>query len=177
MQNISELLIHSVDLSAFGKTPAGDSLFRVVWAPTRIEKVWFKETKQLFDVQTYPDCEMWVLEKWMSALDFAGTREGFASQHENMPIAMEYPAEGEYAECMRFPTNESVSMAAKAVELLIYGKTNVTEKERIMALKLREELKEQDITEQTSAAIKDVLDPQWSGKRVKLYDALGNTIH
>lgn len=177
MQSKNDLKIHAVDLSAFGKTPTGDPLFRVVWAPGRIEKCWWKETKQLFDVQMYPECEQWVLEKWMSALDYAGPPEGYASQHAKMPIAMEYPADGEYAECMRFPNNESVSMAAKAVELLVYGKTNITEKERIQALRLREEMKEKDQDEQTSAAIKDVLDPQWSGKRVKLYDAAGNTIH
>ena len=89
MQKASELTIHSVDLSAYGKTPAGDPLFRVVWAPTRIEKCWWRETKQLFDVQMYPECEQWILEKWMSGLDFAGTPEGFASQQEKMPLSME----------------------------------------------------------------------------------------
>src|ERR1700735_1826668 len=113
----------------------------------------------------------------MFALDFAGTPDGFASQQAKMPISMPYPTDGEYAECMRFPSNEAVSMAAKAVELLLFGKTNITEKERIQALRLREELKEKDITERTSSAIKDVLDPQWSGKRVKLYDGAGNIIH
>lgn len=177
MQANSELTIHTIDLSEFGKTPSGDSLFRIVWAPTRIEKFWWRETKQLFDVQMYPDCEMWILEKWMSGLDWCGTPEGFASQQARMPITMEYPADGEYAECMRFPNNESVSMAKKAVELLLYGKTNITEKERIQALKLREEMKENDIDQKTSDAIHDVLGENYSGKRVKLYDAAGNIIH
>lgn len=177
MQNLSELTVHAVDLSEFGKTPAGLPLFRVVWAPTRIERLWWRETKQLIDVQTYPDCEMWILEKWMSGLDFAGTPEGFAEQMRRAPISMEYPTDGEYAECMRFPNNEAVSMAKKAVELLLYGKTNITEKERIQALKLREELKEKDIDQKTSDAIHDVLGENYAGKRVKLYDAAGNIIH
>lgn len=177
MQNLSEITVHAVDLSEFGKTLAGFPLFRVVWAPTRIEKFWWRETKQLMDVPMYPNCENWVLEKWMSGMDYAGSPEGFASQQAKAPISMEYPTDGEYAECMRFPNNESVSMAKKAVELLIYGKTRITEKERIQALRLREELKEKDIEQKTSDAIHDVLGENYAGKRVKLYDAAGNIIH
>lgn len=125
----------------------------------------------------YPNREHWILEKWMSGLDWAGTPAAFDQLQAKMPIAMEYPTDGEYAECMAFPNNESVSMAKKAVEMLLHGTTNITEKERIQALRLREELKEKDLDERTSAAIKDVLDPQWAGKRVKLYDAAGNIIH
>lgn len=177
MQNLSEITVHAVDLSEFGKTPAGLPLFRVVWGKSRIEKFWYRETKQLFDVPMYPDCEAWVLEKWQSALDYAGTPDAFARQLKNSTITMEYPADGEYSECMRFPSNESVSMAPKAVEMLLYGKTNITEAERIQALKMREEMKEKDLDQKTSDAIRDVLDPQYSGKRVKLYDAAGNTIN
>lgn len=177
MQNKSELTIHSIDLSSFGKTPSGAPLFRVVWAPNRVEKLHYRVTKQMFEVKMYPDCENWVLEKWMSALDYAGPKDSFEQQQMKSEINMEYPADGEYAECMRFPTNESVSMAPHAVEFLLYGKTNITEKERIQALKLREELKEKDSDERTSAMIRDALDPQWSGTRVKLYDAAGNFIN
>lgn len=125
----------------------------------------------------YPDCEMWVLEKWLSALDYAGPRDSFEQQQKKSEINMEYPADGEYSECMRFPNNESVSLAPQAVQFLLHGKTNATEKERIAALKLREELKEKDSDERVSAAIRDSLDPQWSGNRVKLYDAAGNFIN
>jgi hypothetical protein len=177
MQNLSEITVHAVDLSEFGKTPAGLPLFRVVWAPTRIEKCWYRETKQIFELQMYPNREEWVLEKWMSGLDWAGTKEGFEQMSAKMPIGMEYPTDGEYAECMAFPNNEAVSMAKKAVELLMYGKTRITEKERIQALRLREELKEKDATQKTSDAIHDVLGENWKGKRVKLYDAAGNIIH
>jgi len=177
MQNASEITIHAIDLSEFGKTPSGLPLWRVVWAPTRIEKCWWRETKQMFEVKMYPDREEWILEKWMSALDFAGTPEGHAQMLAKAPISMEYPTDGEYAESMAFPNNEAVGMAKKAVEMLMHGKTNITEKERIQALRLREELKEKDLDAKTADAIKDVLDPQWSGKRVKLYDAAGNTIH
>jgi hypothetical protein len=177
MQNLAEITVHAVDLSEFGKTPGGLPLFRVVWSPSRIEKVWYRETKQLFELQMYPDSEAWVLEKWMSGLDYAGTPSSHAAQMEKSPINMEYPADGEYAECMRFPNNESVSMVKKAVEMLLYGTTNITEKERIQALKLREELKEKDIDAQAEAAIKDCLSPNYSGQRVKLYDAAGNMIH
>jgi hypothetical protein len=176
MQNIREITVHAVDLSEFGKTPAGLSLFRVVWGPSRIEKFWYRETKQLFDAPMYPDCEAWVLEKWQSALDFAGTPDAFARQLKDSTITMEYPIDGEYSECMRFPSNESVSMAKKAVEMLVYGKTNITEAERIQALRLREEMKEKDIDQKTSDMIRDALSPQYSGNRVKLYDAAGNTI-
>jgi hypothetical protein len=177
MQNLLEITIHAVDLSEFGKNPAGLSIFRVVWGPSRLEKIWFRETKQVQDLLRYPNCEEWVLEKWMSGLDYAGTPTAWAELQRKSPINLEYPTDGEYAECMRFPNNESVSMAKKAVELLVYGKTNITEAERRIALKLREELKEKDLDQKTSDMIKDALDPQWSGKRVKLYDAAGNTIH
>jgi hypothetical protein len=177
MQNKSEITIHTIDLSEFGKTPSGLPLFRVVLGSTRIEKCSWRETKQIFEILMYPNCEEWVLEKWMSGLDFAGTPEAFAGLQRRAPINMDYPTEGEYVECMRFPTNESVSMAPKAVELLLYGTTRITEAERIQALKLREELKEKDLEQKTSDMIRDVLSPQYSGKRVKLYDAAGNTIH
>jgi hypothetical protein len=177
MQNLNEITVHAVDLSEFGKNPAGLPVFRVVWAPTRLEKIWFRETKQVQDLLRYPNCEEWVLEKWMSGLDYAGTPAAWAEVQKKSPINLEYPTDGEYAECMRFPNNESVSMAKKAVELLVYGKTNITETERRLALQLREELKEKDLDTKTSDMIKDALDPQWSGKRVKLYDAVGNMIH
>lgn len=177
MQNASEITIHAIDLSRFGKTPAGLPLFRVVLGSTRIEKCSWRETKQIFEVLTYPNCMEWVLEKWMSGLDFAGTPSAFEELQRKSPINMDYPADGEYVECMRFPTNEAVGLAPKAVELLLYGTTQITEGERNQALKLREELKEKDLTERTSDMIRDALSPQYSGKRVKLYDAAGNTIH
>jgi hypothetical protein len=177
MQNASEITIHAIDLSRFGKTPSGLPLFRVVWGKSRVEKLWYRETRQLLDLPMYQDCEEWVLEKWLSAMDYAGTPDAFARQQERSPINMEYPPDGEYVECMRFPTNESVNMAPHAVELLMYGKTNITEAERIQALKLREEIKEKDIDQKTSDMIRDALSPQWSGNRVKLYDAAGNMIH
>lgn len=177
MQANTDLIIHPVDLSAYGKTPSGDPLFRVVWSTSRVEKLFYRVTKQLVEVKTYPQSEEWVLEKWMSALDYAGPKDSFEQQQMKSEINMEYPAGGEYAECMKFPTNDSVSMAPAAVEMLLYGKANVTEKERIQALRLREELKEKDIDNRTSAAIRDALDPQYSGTRVKLYDAAGNFIN
>jgi hypothetical protein len=177
MQNTSELIHHDIDLSAYGKTPSGKPLFRVIWAPNRVEKLHYRITKQMIEVKMYPDCEMWVLEKWMSALDYAGPRDSFDEQQKKSEINMEYPADGEYAECMRFPSNEAVRMAPQAVEFLLYGKANVSEKERIQALRLREELKEKDQDERASAIIRDALNPQWSGNRVKLYDAAGNIIN
>jgi hypothetical protein len=177
MQNISEITVHSIDLSEYGKTPAGDPLFRVVWSPTRIEKVWWRETKQVFEVKTYPNAEAWVLEKWQSGLDYAGPKDAYAELQKRMPVNMEYPTDGEYSECMRFPNNESVSMAKKAVEMLLYGTTHITEKERIEALRLREELKEKEADDRTSAMIRDAFATNWSGKRVSLYDTAGNVIN
>jgi hypothetical protein len=177
MQNVSEITVHAVDLSEFGKTLSGLPLYRVVWGPTRMEKVWFRETRQIMTLEMYPHCELWVLEKWMSGLDWAGTAEAFERQQDKSPISMEYPTLGEYAESMRFPNNESVSMVKKAVEMLEYNTTNITEAERILALKLREEMKEKDLEQKTSDCINDAMTPNWSGKRVKLYDAAGNTIH
>ena len=177
MQNISEIIVHSIDLSEYGKTPAGDPLFRIVWAPSRIEKVWWRETKQIMEIKMYPNAEAWVLEKWQSGLEFAGTPETFANIQTKLSVNMDYPADGEYSECMRFPNNESVSMAKKAVEMLLYGTTRMTEKERIQALRLREELKEKEADDRTSAMIRDAFAPNWSGKRVSLYDAAGNIIY
>jgi hypothetical protein len=177
MQNITEITVHEIDLSRFGKTPSGAPLFRVVWGPSRVEKLWYRETQQLIEAKMYPQSEEWVLEKWMSGLDWAGTPENFATQQSKMTINMEYPADGEYGECMRFPNNDAVSMAPMCVEMLLYGTTNVTEAERIAAIKLREEMKEKDADERASAMIRDALGAtNWSGKRVKLYDAAGNTI-
>jgi hypothetical protein len=177
MQSQLEITIHPVDLSEFGKNPAGLPIFRVVWGPTRLEKIWFRETKQVQDLLRYPNCKEWVLEKWLSGLDYAGTPSAWAELQRTKSINLDYPTDGEYDECMRFPNNEAVSMAKKAVELLVYGRTNITEAERTIALKLREELKEKDLDNRTSDMIKDALDPQWSGTRMRLYDAAGNFIN
>jgi hypothetical protein len=91
MQNISEITVHAIDLSEFGKTPAGDPLFRVVWGPSRIEKVWWRETKQIFELKTYPNKEAWVLEKWQSGLEWAGTPETFANLQAKMPSTWSTP--------------------------------------------------------------------------------------
>jgi hypothetical protein len=79
-------------------------LFRVVWGPSRIEKVWWRETKQIFELKTYPNKSVGtgeVAERTLSGPEHLRT---FANLQAKMPINMEYPADGEYAECMEFPT-------------------------------------------------------------------------
>lgn len=182
MQNPKEILIHDIDLSEFGKTPTGDSMFRVVWGPSRTEKILVKRRikNPVIEAKRYPNEELWILEKWQSALDWAGTPAGHASMCSGAPIEMEYPADGEYERCdVSFPNNEAVrEFAALYVRFLVMGKTEFTEQDRMKALKLREQIKEDDITERTSEAIHDVLSgPNYAGNRVKLYDAAGNIIH
>jgi hypothetical protein len=180
MQSTKEIMIHEIDLSEFGKTPKGDPLFRVVWAPTRTEKVLIKGRDKVVELKRYPNEECWLLEKWKSAYDWAGTREGHRNMCFGAPIAMEYPEDGEYERCdVSFPDGDAVKgFAALYVQYLVMGTVNYTEKDRLKALKLREQMKEQDIDEKTSDAINDVLSaPTWAGQRVKLYDAAGNIIH
>jgi hypothetical protein len=179
MQAKSELIIHPIDLSEFGKNPAGNPIYRVVWGPSRTEKVLIKSRNELAELKRYPNQECWILEKWQSALDWAGPRDSHEERCAKSHIAMDYPEDGEYEQCDgAFPDQESVfGFARLFVHFLVMGKVNYTEKERQRALKLREQIKEDDLDQKTSDAISDVLStPTWAGKRVKLYDAAGNMI-
>lgn len=180
MQNASEIKIHEINLSEFGKTPAGENLFRVVWAPTRTEKVLVKSRDEVVELLRYPGEECWLLEKWKSGFDWAGT----LTQHANMcsmaPISMDYPADGEYERCdVSFPDNQAVvGFARLYVQYLVLGTVKCTEKERIKALRLREELKEKEADTRSEDMIHDMIGTMnWKGKRVKLYDPSGNIIH
>lgn len=135
MQDISLINIHPLDLSRFGKTPQGKPVYRVVWADSRIEKAEYEG--RMYDVPLYTDkaAGKWILEKWLPADRFAGTREAFEKSCRDMGVNMEYPADGEYELSAIFPGEVVPELAYFWAGGINYDQANHTPAERARALR------------------------------------------
>lgn len=85
-------------MSKYGKNPYGDNLFRLVWAPSArylIYGTWPDGSTKASWNRKYPQAgDNWVLDKWLSAYEFAKcTPEVW---NETMTILGPYPDRGEY---------------------------------------------------------------------------------
>lgn len=140
MQPIADITVHSTDLSSRGLTPTGAPLFRVVWAPSRIDKVLRKDAEKVVEVPRY-DAPGWILEKWLDAKALAGEREAFELAVASSEIAMEYPADGDYEFCYDFSILNDLDRAPLIAKVVNFETNNLTFKDRREMIKLREELK------------------------------------
>ena len=81
-------------MARFGQNPFGENIWRIVHAPSRLRLGHAPEGRPKW-VRAYPEAkEHWVLEKWMSAYDFAKcTAEVW---NMSMTILGPYPSRGEF---------------------------------------------------------------------------------
>lgn len=152
MQSELDIVIHSVDLSGRGLTPSGKPVFRVVFAPTRIDKVLNKETGEIVQMRRYSE-EGWVLEKWTDAETYAGAREAWETVNLAANVSMEYPADGEYEAVYSFSPGEDVTHADFIAKVMNFDRENFTFAERRLALKLKKEMDAKEVDRQRDEII------------------------
>jgi hypothetical protein len=124
-------------LKHFGQTPFGQNLFRVVWAPTRLylvggrwtDRVEGKITRTVDEyrwIQRYGEEQNgWVLEKWLSAKEYAGPKElWIPDEVKGLYELGPYPSRGEYESCWTFPSYPQASYVEDKIRQLLYGKNH-----------------------------------------------------
>lgn len=123
-------------LSHFGMNPYGKEKYRVVYAPTRMYLVGgrWQDREQGKIVRTvdeyrwiprYQDTEGWVLEKWLSAEQFAGSKQIWEAEMDAdtglYPLGP-YPERGEFESCYTWPLHPPTSAVEQIIQMLEYGK-------------------------------------------------------
>jgi len=161
-------------LRHFGITPYGESLFRVIWAPSRMRMIGGRHTvrdgKPQIDRDVvanggrdnsvvrefvgykwypmYPRKQSYILEKWLSPVEYGGTRENYETQQRcaetGLLVSGPYPERGEYFFCYEFPDGyPAVSAVESIIRLILFGR-NFTIREK------RDAILEADKREQLS---------------------------
>jgi hypothetical protein len=161
-----EIKLHPVDLSVYGKTPAGAPIYRVVWAETRKTKLLYKGKiriiprylaidKELADIYDLAPAEKeactrnmqahWILERWKSSEEFVGvTREQYQAMRAQFPWAPDegFPEDGEYDFEAWFPSEIDEALLHRAIAEREYRRNNVRLVEKQIEAVAADELKE-----------------------------------
>ena len=126
-------------MDRFGMNPMSKPLYRVVWSDSRTYLLggdWNKDGGfEMREVPLYEGVHAWILEKWQSAEQFAGTKEFWDAQ-ERTPGASAlgpYPSEGEYVFAYAFPFEPTHSMISTWVRANT-ATMNLSAKERQNAI-------------------------------------------
>lgn len=140
-------------LRNFGVNVYGEPLFRVVWAPSRMRLIGGKHTERSGKMASdremkaagrdlsvtrewvgykwyplYPRKQCYVLEKWLSPIEYGGTKETYELQQKDaetgLLVSGPYPTRGEYFECHQFPEGYPAFSAVESViRLILFGRT------------------------------------------------------
>jgi len=132
-------------LSKFGLNPFGENMWRVVYAPSRRSMV-RQSAKRHIWMRTYPQAGVaWVLEKWKSAWEFAGSRATWESS--GIGVLGEYPSRGEYEHSHTFyPGPASLGHIERMIALTEAGPARFSANENKNAI--RAEMDKQKISDQ-----------------------------
>lgn len=99
------LKLYPMPMSRFGKNPYGENLYRIVLASSRKSLVFGKwneaGTPRAKYCATYPQipAEEWILEKWLSAFEFAGVTLQQWNDDPGLLSLGPYPSSGTYQMC------------------------------------------------------------------------------
>lgn len=161
MQPLADIIVKNIDLSARGLNPAGLPVFRVVWAPSRMDRVLNKENSDMVTLPRYDD-QGWVLEKWSTPEVYAGTKEAFEASVSASPVAMEYPSDGEYEACYAFGHEEEVEKAEFIAKVMNFDRENFTFADRRLALQMKAEMDAKEVDQKRD----DIIDRAMSGSKI-----------
>lgn len=178
MQDEREITFYpGLDLSECGKTPTGKALFRVVLASSRIDRCYSASTG-IFHVLPMYMHDGWMLEKWLSAQEFAGTPEAFEEYCKTIDLKKKYPTDGEYDAVHPFQSNEEVGLALEYARLAKFGKERMTPAEREKVKAFHREQKEKAIRDERSAIIRDAAPSRFGrvAEKHKFYNEYGREI-
>jgi hypothetical protein len=110
-------------MGRFGENLFGQPIYRVVFSDSRTDLLggkWPDGKCEYREVPRYPGIRgKWILEKWQSAEEYAGTKEQYnREQHDpdsGLLTCGPYPHRGEYSLCHIFITAPGETMVAWAV--------------------------------------------------------------
>lgn len=163
MQDLTTIKVHSLDLSEYGKNPAGKPIYRVVWADSRVEK--YEVEGKIHQVPLYAGKAdgKWVMEKWLSAEDFYGmTSQQFAEAQKQMGVGMEFDTSGTYELCTGgggiFPGEVTPKLAHLWASQINCDQANYTDAERARALREAYEESTKEAEKKKDAVIMNALE-------------------
>lgn len=142
-----------------GKNPAGLPIFRVVSAPSRRYRVCTGNDlggRKMQEFPLYPGIEQWILERWLPAERFAGSRTAWEEQNRGEVSLGPYPAAGEYVGCFTFPDSPPWSLVRSVIDAILAGdRTSLAEKRR--AIDEAHEKRKKEIDAQRDAIIDNAM--------------------
>jgi hypothetical protein len=108
-------LLPTIRMERYGLNPFNRPMYRVVWSDSRTYLLggnWGGGSFEMREDALYEGIHAWILEKWQSALDFAGTREQWDAKERDAttPSLGPYPSEGEYVFAYAFPFEPNHTM-------------------------------------------------------------------
>lgn len=160
MQSPLEITHHPLDLSEHGRTSSGLPLYRIVWADTRIDKV-FSDGK-IHQIPRYEGAEgKWIIEKWLSAYDLTKMtpleyQELLDSQLFG-DAQMEYPTDGDYELSYVFEGTVDPAKAHLIPTLIECDQNNYTDADRARAVTASAEKKTVNLAAMKDEIIKAAL--------------------
>lgn len=128
--------------------------YRVVWSDSRTYLVggdWPGQGFSFQEMPSYPGVHAWVLEKYLTAEEFAGSREAWDAKELGDTKLGPYPSEGEWEFCYEFPytpTDSMISvwiMANKASRELTPAQRKQSIMDPLLARKARNEKRVDDV--------------------------------
>ena len=104
-------LLPTVPMQRYGQNLYGQSLYRVVFSDSRTDLLggkWPDGACEYRESPRYPAIRgQWILEKWRSAEEYAGSREAYElaqwDSESHLLTCGPYPHRGEYVHCYTFP--------------------------------------------------------------------------
>ena len=128
-------------LRRFGIAENGSNLYRVVFSTSRLQMLGGKWPDGAVEYRWSPryptPLPMWVLEKWLSAMDYAGPESQWQKDPEtNLFTLGPYPKDGEYEYCFGWPLDmePSITQVEAVIQYLEYKKLNFSEGDHLRAL-------------------------------------------
>lgn len=131
-------LLPGIPMQRYGSTPyEGQPLYRVVFSDSRTDLLggkWPDGACEYREVLRYPGIRgQWVLEKWLSAEEYAGTPAQYEKEQWDPTSGLlttgPYPNRGEYTHCYTFPYAPTDSMI-RTVIIALERSRNVSRGER-----------------------------------------------
>lgn len=142
-------------MSGYGENPFAQPLYRLVFSDSRTDLLggkWPDGNCDYREVPRYPGIKgQWIMERWMSSEDYAGTREEYErvqfDAESGLYTCGPYPHRGEYAYCHTFIGNPTEMQVGWAVHnnKMSRGITDGQRKQGIME-PLERQQREQDQT-------------------------------
>lgn len=177
MQKAAEIeFFPGLDLSDVGLSSTGLPLYRVVKAETRLESLYDAEGS-FRQIPVYM-VDGWILEKYLTAEEYAGDPIKFAAACAEYGYKKRYPTEGEYDCVTRFEDATEVQLAREYARVNRWGVQHLSADERKVLRERREEYKKKEMARVRRDIIADAAVSRFgrSAESYKFYNERGREI-